>query len=144
MYHYDIRSLSKGVIQEWQKRSGSPFLRSLVEADSKEQFDDFICGRDLVDLVCDYPADFEDGEEFVGLLKKLQPRLYSISSSPKAHPGEVHLTVAVVRYHAHHRDRGGVCSTFLSDRVDGYQPIPCFLGRKKSDRSRREKLAILW
>ena len=122
MYHYDIRSLSKGLIQEWQKRSGSPYLRSIVEADSKEHYDAFTWGRELVDLVVDYPADFADGEEFVSVLKKLQPRLYSISSSPKAHPGEVHLTVAVVRYHAHHRDRGGVCSTFLSDRVEGFQP----------------------
>jgi len=122
MYHYDIRSLSTGMIQEWQKRSGSPFIRSLVEADSKEAFDDFIWGRELVDLVIDYPADFEDGEEFVSVLKKLQPRLYSISSSPKAHPGEVHLTVAIVRYDAHHRQRGGVCSTFLSDRSEGVQP----------------------
>ena len=122
MYHYDIRSLSKGLIQEWQKRSGSPYLRSVVEADSKEHYDAFTWGRELIDLVVDYPADFADGEEFVSILKKLQPRLYSISSSPKAHPGEVHLTVAVVRYHAHHRERGGVCSTFLSDRVDGFQP----------------------
>ena len=47
-----------------------------------------------------------DGEEFVGVLKKLQPRLYSISSSPKAHPGEVHLTMAVVTYDSHGRSRG--------------------------------------
>lgn len=122
LYHYDIRSLSKGVIEEWQKRSGSPFLRSLVEANDKEAMDNFILGRDLIDLVIDYPADFEDGEEFVSILKKMQPRLYSISSSPKAHPGEVHLTVAVVRYHSHFRDRGGVCSTFLADRSEGVNP----------------------
>ncbi|MCC6231534.1 MAG: sulfite reductase subunit alpha, partial [Verrucomicrobiales bacterium] len=51
-----------------------------------------------------------------GLLRKLQPRLYSISSSPKAHPGEVHLTVSAVRYQAHGRDRRGVASCFLADR----------------------------
>lgn len=122
LYNYDIRSLSKGLIEEWQKRSGSPFLRALVEGGSKEQFDDFIWGRDIIDLVNDHPADFEDGEEFVSVLKKLQPRLYSISSSPKAHPGEVHLTVALVRYHSNFRDRDGVCSTFLSDRSEGVQP----------------------
>ncbi|MDA7888879.1 sulfite reductase subunit alpha, partial [Akkermansiaceae bacterium] len=74
-------------------------------------------GRELVDLIIDHPADFSDGEEFVGVLKKLQPRLYSIASSPNAHPGEVHLTVGIVRYNSHGRDRGGVCSTYLSDRV---------------------------
>lgn len=55
--------------------------------------------------------------DFVRALRKLQPRLYSISSSPRAHPGEVHLTVGAVRYDAHGRARKGVCSTFLADRV---------------------------
>jgi sulfite reductase (NADPH) flavoprotein alpha-component len=58
-------------------------------------------------------------------LKKLQPRLYSISSSPKVHPGEVHLTVSAVRYESHGRRRKGVCSTFLADRLhrDGLAPV---------------------
>lgn len=55
--------------------------------------------------------------EFVGLLKRIQPRLYSISSSPHAHPGQVHLTVGAVRYETHGRPRKGVCSTYLADRV---------------------------
>ncbi len=120
--HYDIRSLNKKLIQAWQSKSGAPFLRSLVEADKKEDYDDFIWGRELVDLAVDYPADFDDAEEFVGVLKKLQPRLYSISSSPKAHPGEVHLTVAIVRHDSHGRQRGGVCSTYMSDRMEGEKP----------------------
>jgi sulfite reductase (NADPH) flavoprotein alpha-component len=53
---------------------------------------------------------------FVAKLKKLQPRLYSISSSPKAHPGQVHLTVGAVRYDKDGRARKGVCSTFLAER----------------------------
>ncbi|MDB4353793.1 sulfite reductase subunit alpha [Akkermansiaceae bacterium] len=114
---YDIRSLNKTLLQKWQARSGSPFLRALVEGASKEEFEEFCWGRELIDLVEDHPADFADGEEFVGVLKKLQPRLYSIASSPKAHPGEVHLTVAIVRYNSFDRERGGVCSTYLADRV---------------------------
>ena len=120
--HYDIRKLTKPFLVEWQKRSGSPMLRAIIEADDKEHIDDFIWGRELIDLVNDHPADFADGEEFVSILKKLQPRLYSIASSPKAHPGEVHLTVAIVRYNSHYRERGGVCSTFLADRADGIKP----------------------
>lgn len=54
---------------------------------------------------------------FVAALKRLQPRLYSISSSPAAHPGEVHLTVGAVRYELHGRARKGVCSTFLAERA---------------------------
>ncbi len=119
--HYDITSLNKGLVEKWSARSGSPYLRSLVESGSKEALDDFMWGRGLVDLVCDHPADYGDAEELLEDLKKLQPRLYSISSSPKAHPGEVHLTVGVVRYDSHGRKRGGVCSTYLSDRFEGKQ-----------------------
>lgn len=55
--------------------------------------------------------------DFVKALKKIQPRLYSISSSPKAHAGQVHLTVGAVRYEKDGRARKGVCSTFLADRA---------------------------
>ena len=117
IHHYDIGSINKSIIQKWQAKSGSPFLRALVEADDKKAFDDFSWGRDLIDLVIDHPADFADGEEFVSILKKLQPRLYSIASSPRAHPGEVHLCVGIVRYRTFGRKRGGICSSFLADRV---------------------------
>jgi sulfite reductase (NADPH) flavoprotein alpha-component len=119
---YDIGTLNKSLIQKWQARSGSPFLRSLVQADDKRAWDDFCWGRDLIDLVIDHPADFTDAEEFVAVLKKLQPRLYSIASSPKAHPGEVHLCVGIVRYTSYGRRRGGICSTFLADRAAGSKP----------------------
>lgn len=120
--HYDIGTINKPIIQKWQERSGSPYLRSLVEADDLKAYEDFSWGRDLIDLVCDHPADFADGEDFVGILRRLQPRLYSIASSPKAHPGEVHLCVGIVRYDTHGRKRGGICSTYLSDRADGELP----------------------
>ena len=118
IHHYDIGTINKALIEKWQKRSGSPYLRSLVEADDKKEWENFCWGRDLIDLVIDYPADFSDGEDFVSVLKKLQPRLYSIASSPKAHPGEVHLCVGIVRYDSHGRNRGGICSTYLSDRLN--------------------------
>jgi sulfite reductase (NADPH) flavoprotein alpha-component len=66
--------------------------------------------------------------DFVKALRKLQPRLYSISSSPRAHPGQVHLTVGAVRYDLHGRPRQGVCSTFLADRATpGETRIPVFV-----------------
>jgi sulfite reductase (NADPH) flavoprotein alpha-component len=65
--------------------------------------------------------------ELLPLLRKLAPRLYSISSSPKAHPGEVHLTVSSVRYESHGRPRKGVASTFLADRVGEVEFIKVFV-----------------
>ncbi|GAA5483733.1 diflavin oxidoreductase [Haloferula sargassicola] len=120
--HYDIGTLNKSIIKKWQPRSGSPFLRALVEADDKAAYTEFCWGRDLIDLVIDHPADFADGEDFVGILKKLQPRLYSIASSPNAHPGEVHLCVGIVRYESHGRKRGGICTSYLADRSAGATP----------------------
>lgn len=72
----------------------------------------------VIDVLLGAPAERQvSPEEFVRALGKLQPRLYSISSSPKAHPGQVHLTVGAVRYEAQSRSRKGVCSTYLADRV---------------------------
>jgi sulfite reductase (NADPH) flavoprotein alpha-component len=114
---YDIRNLAPKFLAAWSERSASAELKALVESDDKAAMTDFAWGRELIDLVTEHPAEFADAEEFVSVLKKLQPRLYSIASSPKAHPGEVHLTIGVVRYESHGRARGGVCSTFLSDRA---------------------------
>ena len=119
---YDIRSLTPKFLKAWQGRSDSPVLRSVVESEDRKVMNDFCWGREVIDLVTGHPASFADGEDFVSVLKKLQPRLYPISSSLNAHPGEVHLTIAIVRYHSHGRQRGGVCSTFFSDRADGVQP----------------------
>ena len=63
-------------------------------------------------------ASSTDAATFVSELRKLQPRLYSISSSPKAHAGEVHLTVGAVRYEKDGTQHKGVASTFLADRLD--------------------------
>ncbi|MGF1530827.1 MAG: sulfite reductase flavoprotein subunit alpha [Puniceicoccaceae bacterium] len=73
------------------------------------------------------PVSGVSAADLIAPLKKLQPRLYSISSSPKAHPGEVHLTVGVVRYELNGKPRCGVCSTFLADRVGPDTPLPIFV-----------------
>ena len=52
-------------------------------------------------------------QEFVSVLSKIPARLYSIASSLEANPEEVHLTIGVVRYEAHGRERKGVCSDLM-------------------------------
>ena len=73
---------------------------------------------DLLDLLIAFPSAKPPVQEIVLALSKLEPRLYSISSSPKANPGEVHLTVAAVRYQVRGRARKGVASTFLAERAE--------------------------
>ncbi len=73
--------------------------------------------------------------DFVRVLKKIQPRLYSISSSPRAHANQVHLTVGAVRYALAGRPRKGVCSTFLADRaVPGETRVGVFVHSNKAFR----------
>jgi sulfite reductase (NADPH) flavoprotein alpha-component len=78
-------------------------------------------------VLVENPALRFQAEEFVALLKKLAPRLYSIASSPKAHAGQAHLTVNTVRYQAHGRVRKGVGSTFLADRVGDADYLKVFV-----------------
>ncbi|MCI0536663.1 MAG: sulfite reductase subunit alpha [Verrucomicrobiales bacterium] len=96
--------------------------------------DSYADGRDVLDLLTDHPVARLEPAKFVGMLKKLQPRLYSISPSPKAHPGQVHLTVAAVRYESQGRGRKGVCSTFLADRVGESDHLPVFVHTNKNFR----------
>jgi sulfite reductase (NADPH) flavoprotein alpha-component len=83
----------------------------------KDKLNDYLWGRDTLDLLLQFPSMEFSAAEFLRLLKPLQHRAYSISSSGKQHPDSVHLTVASVRYDAHGRQHKGVCSTFLADLV---------------------------
>ncbi len=83
----------------------------------------------VIDVVLARPETRLAPDEFVRLLRPLPPRLYSISSSPRAHPGRAHLTVGVVRYQAHGRPRAGVCSTFLADRCAEGSAVPVYVHR---------------
>jgi sulfite reductase (NADPH) flavoprotein alpha-component len=82
---------------------------------------------DLKPFLVELPGDGVSARDLVSKLRKLQPRLYSISSSPKAHPGEVHLTVGIVRYEKDGRKHKGVCSTFLADRAGSDTSVPVFI-----------------
>jgi sulfite reductase (NADPH) flavoprotein alpha-component len=72
---------------------------------------------DLLDLLDAFPSARPPISEMIAALDPLQPRLYSIASSPKKTKGEIHLAVAVVCYRLRDRERGGVALTFLSDRL---------------------------
>jgi sulfite reductase (NADPH) flavoprotein alpha-component len=124
--YYDITSLNHKTLTDWASLAGSPFLNELLSADDPAELESFLHGRERIDLVLYYPAPFAQPADFVALLRPLAPRLYSISSSPRAHPGEVHLTVAKVTYESHGRLREGVCSTCLSDRVAEGETVPIF------------------
>jgi sulfite reductase (NADPH) flavoprotein alpha-component len=116
-----------------EKDSSSAFLRDLLDPGSKNHLDDYAWGRDVLDLLEEFTAAKFTPEELVKVLRKLQPRLYSIASSQKAVGESVHLTVAVVRYQperSSHLHRG-VCSTFLAERAEGNGKVPVFVHTAK-------------
>ncbi len=116
-----------------EKDSSSAFLKDLLDPASKSHLDGYLWGRDVLDLLEEFTAAKFTPEEFVKVLRKLQPRLYSIASSQKAVGESVHLTVAVVRYQPErsgHMHRG-VCSTFLAERAEGDGKVPVFVHTAK-------------
>lgn len=130
---YDITNVNKALLTKWAAASGSQELDTLLAGD-KDALSDFLWGRDVLDLATEYPASFESAEAFVGILKKIMPRLYSIASSPNAHPEQVHLCVGAVRYTARDRKRGGVCSTYMADRLQPGHTARVFVHTNKNFR----------
>lgn len=103
-------------------------LDGLLAPESKDLLTAWLEEREFADLLAEFPSAPLTPQELVDHLRKLMPRLYSIASSGKVYPSDVHLTVAVVRYTTNGRERGGVCSTFLADRVQvGATPVPVFV-----------------
>jgi sulfite reductase (NADPH) flavoprotein alpha-component len=103
-------------------------LEGLLAPESKDLLAGYLDEREFVDLLAEYPSARLSPQEFIDHLRRLMPRLYSIASSPRVHPTEIHLTVAVVRYRTNGRERVGVCSSFLADRAQvGETPVPVFV-----------------
>lgn len=114
---------------------GKPTAELLARFETAGSGTTVVSLRHVIDVVCSRPRPSLSPAEFVALLRRLQPRLYSISSSPKAHPGEVHLTVGSVRYEADGRHRLGVCSTYLADRaIPGESIVPIHVHVNKAFR----------
>lgn len=130
----DITGLSRKVATEWQEIAGSADLEKLLSDDAKDEFSEWIDGRQIVDLLEQFPAKKLDAQQLVDIFRKLPPRLYSIASSPKAHPGEVHLTVAAVRYETHDKSRKGVASTFLADDAPKGSEVSVYVHHNKNFR----------
>lgn len=114
--HLEIARISPDLLRRVADHSASTQLRELLQEDNHAALQDWLWGRQLPTLLREFPLKLE-AEQWVQLLKPLQARLYSISSSPAITPNEVHLTVATVRYNHQDQTRGGVCSTFLADRA---------------------------
>jgi sulfite reductase (NADPH) flavoprotein alpha-component len=133
LQQYQITQTAKPLLEAIARRvEGESVVKELMEDPlRREDLAKYTYGMEVIDFLLTHPSIHFTPAEFVPLLRKLQPRLYSISSSLKAHPEEVHLTIATVRYESHGRQRKGVCSTFLSDRAEDPARVPLFFHQAK-------------
>ncbi|WP_426786790.1 assimilatory sulfite reductase (NADPH) flavoprotein subunit [Staphylococcus capitis] len=125
--HFEITKLTKPLVENAATFFNNDELSEKVQ--DKEWIQNYIEGRDLIDLLNDFATTELQPENMYQLLRKLPPREYSISSSYKATPDEVHITVGAVRYNAHGRDRTGVCSVQFAERIQEGDTVSIYLKR---------------
>ena len=116
---YNLTTPSRRLFEVLVAR-GAADLAPLLERANAEAFKRYLSGwneaHDVLDVLESYPHIRLTAAELVDSLRKSVPRLYSIASSLKAHPGQVDLLVVSVRYTIRGRVREGVCSTWLAER----------------------------
>lgn len=128
---FEITLLSRKLLQGVAAFTENEELQKLISDENADQLKEYVYGRDLLDMVRDFGPWKATAQDIVSLLRKLTARLYSIASSFEKHPGEVHLTIGAVRYHAHGRDRKGVCSVQVAERTQEGDTLPVFIQPNK-------------
>lgn len=121
----EIAKASPDLLAFVQTRTRDADLERLLMPENRSALADWMWGRQSIDVLTHSPVR-ADVDEWLSVLKPLQPRLYSISSSPKEDPREVQLTVSTVRFNVHGIPRRGVCSTYLADHAEG-DDVPIFV-----------------
>ena len=128
---YTVNRASRKIMSALTQRIGQGEQRNrLMElVDNADLLSQYVDSRDYVDILKEFTeVRFESPEDFVTQLTPIVPRLYSIASSLDAHPGEVHLCVAVVRYDTHGRPKKGLASGFFADHADMFvKNIPIYV-----------------
>ena len=132
---YEICTPSKDLLLTIGKNTANEEMQYVLRHDDKETLDAWLWGKDVLDLLMLDPQRSIGVEEFLQWLRPLQHRAYSISSSGRKHADQVHLTVAAVRYTKTGRARGGVCSTYMADRIAQDDRPQIFFSPNKSFRT---------
>ncbi len=127
LHHYEITVLTKPLLEKVAGLADHEQLDALLEEGRAQDLRAYLQGRDLLDLIQDYGLGSIPADELLSLLRKIPARLYSISSSFKASPDEVHLTVRKVAYEQHGRQRYGVCSVHLAERLEAGDTLPVYI-----------------
>jgi sulfite reductase (NADPH) flavoprotein alpha-component len=120
---FEITTITRPFVKAYASQAGCAELAALLEKGQEERFQSYVHGREIIDVLMAFPPRNLEAQTFVGMLRRLQPRLYSIASSLLAHEEEVHLLVGLTRYESHGRVREGVCSSFVGERLSEDEPL---------------------
>ena len=122
--YFELSKITPDVIKRYLEITPNAALQEISA--TSDALQKYIYGKDIVDLFTDFPAQLS-ADQLIKILRTLQPRYYSIASSPKAFPGEIHLTVALVDYEHGGRNKRGTCSSFLSEVLTEDEHVPVFI-----------------
>ena len=131
--HYEITRLTRPLLEQAAGFAAAG-LADLLRPDRQARLDAYLAGRDLLDLVRDFRLRNVPPAEFVPILRRMPPRLYSIAGSARGTPNRAAVTMAAVRYRAHGRDRRGVCSAYCTERVAVGERVPVFISENPNFR----------
>jgi sulfite reductase (NADPH) flavoprotein alpha-component len=123
----EIRTITRSFLAAYLAATPHAGLAELLEPGRDADFRAYARGREIVDVLQDYPPDGLTAQAFVDMLRRLHPRLYSVASSLRAHENEVHLLVGLTRYESHGRERKGACSSYLSERIGNREVLRVYL-----------------
>lgn len=123
---FEITTITRPFVKAYAKHIGSTELGTLLDKGQEENFQKYVHGREIIDVLQAFPPGDLQAQALVGMLRRLQPRLYSIASSLLAHEEEVHLLIGLTRYESHGRMREGVCSSFVCERLGDDEPLRVF------------------
>jgi sulfite reductase (NADPH) flavoprotein alpha-component len=124
---YEITTLTPRFVARYSEAAEAEELRALTGAGDPYTLSAYLAGRRIIDVVTAFPAKGLRGSALVGMLRRLEPRLYSIASSPAVSRDEAHLTVNVVRYRGHGRLHKGVASSYLAERRAVGAVVPVYV-----------------
>lgn len=136
--HYEVTVLTKPLVQNISLFTTDADFHALLKEDNKAALDNYIHGRDLLDLFTDFSSWNAKAAEFTAMLRKMPARLYSVASSLSANPEEVHLTVGVVEYEVSERKRHGVCSVQLAENVEPGDKLAVYVHKNNNFRLPKE------
>ena len=131
---FEILTPTKRLIEYIAKNANDKKLKSIIDHNNNKELENYKWGMDVLDFININHKFKIDVTDFLGLLKSLQHRTYSISSSLNKVKKEVHLTVSSVRWQRDSRNYNGVCSTFLADDCNPGNNIKVFFTPNKSFR----------